>query len=150
MNIRAASTRTAPLGGRAPVCCAFGRRAGGQMTAAPPRRAAGRATRPGFFRRRCAAGAALEPPAAGSGACGQNRAGAVRDAAAAPSCARPCGDGAGRRPLTVKSFESVAYHMMPNSKKSTIFSSGKPRSIPWWMGVVLVGLLAAVVLYNWR
>lgn len=40
--------------------------------------------------------------------------------------------------------------MMPNSKKSTIFSSGKPGSIPWWMGVVVVGLLAAVVLYNWR
>ena len=51
---------------------------------------------------------------------------------------------------TVKSFGGVLCGMLPNSGKSSIFSSGKPKSVPWWIGFVLLGLAAAVILYNWR
>jgi hypothetical protein len=39
--------------------------------------------------------------------------------------------------------------MNPESTKDSIFSSEKPRDIPWFFLPMMVGIIALIIIYRW-
>ena len=39
--------------------------------------------------------------------------------------------------------------MNPNSTEGSIFSSEKPRNIPWFFVPVMLGIMALIVIFKW-
>jgi hypothetical protein len=39
--------------------------------------------------------------------------------------------------------------MNPNTTKDSIFSSGKPKNLPWFFVPLMSGVVALIVLFKW-